>query len=171
MGPTLPSLTSEICVLTFKASPDYEMPGDADGDNTYEVTVGAKDADGIRGTKDIEVKVTNENEDGTVTLSAVQPRVGVPLTARLTDIDGAVSAVKWQWSVRQAAAIDDATSDTYTPTAGNVAGGTISRLRRPTPTPRVRITRQLATRRKPVAADTRNKAPVFDDQVAAYRRS
>ena len=87
-------------VLTFKASPDYEMPGDADKDNTYEVTVGATDADGIRGTKDVEVKVTNENEDGTVTLSAVQPRVGVSVTASLTDIDGPVSAVTWQWSIR-----------------------------------------------------------------------
>ena len=60
--------------------------------------MGAKDADDIRGTKDVEVKVTNVNEDGTVTLSAVQPRVGVSLTARLTDIDGPVTGVKWQWS-------------------------------------------------------------------------
>ena len=79
-------------MLTFKASPDYEMPGDADKDNTYEVTVGAKDDDDIRGTRDVEVKVTNVNEDGTVTLSAVQPRVGVPLTASLTDIDGPVTS-------------------------------------------------------------------------------
>ena len=78
--------------------------------------MGAKDADDIRGTRDVEVKVTNVNEDGTVTLSTIQPRVGVSLTASLTDIDGPVTAVKWQWSVRQAAAIDDATSDTYTPT-------------------------------------------------------
>ena len=79
---------SNAGLLTFDASPNYEMPGDADGDNVYEVTVGATDNDGNRGTKDIEVKVTNLNEDGTVTMSAVQPRVGVPLTASLTDIDG-----------------------------------------------------------------------------------
>ena len=31
-------------VLTFNDSPpNYEMPGDADKDNTYELTVGAKD--------------------------------------------------------------------------------------------------------------------------------
>ena len=35
------------------------------------MTVGAKDADEIRGTEDVEVKVTNVNEAGTVTLSAV----------------------------------------------------------------------------------------------------
>ena len=108
-----------MVMLTFNDSPNYEMPGDADKDNTYEVTVGAKDADGIRGTRDVEVKVTNENEDGTVTLSAVQPRVGVPLTASLTDIDGPVTGVKWQWS-NQAHDIDDATSDTYTPVAADV---------------------------------------------------
>ena len=45
-------------VLSFKDSPNYESPGDANGDNTYELTVGARDTDGIRSTKDIEVKVT-----------------------------------------------------------------------------------------------------------------
>ena len=39
--------------------PNFEAPGDADEDNTYELTVGARDFDGNRGTKDIEVKVTN----------------------------------------------------------------------------------------------------------------
>ena len=107
---------SEAGVLTFNASPNYEMPGDADKDNTYEVTVGAKDADGNRGTRDVEVKVTNVNEAGTVTLSAVQPRVGVAVTASLTDIDGQVSGVTWQWSLGNTD-IDDATSDTYTPAA------------------------------------------------------
>ena len=106
-------------VLTFNSPPNYEAPGDADEDNTYELTVGARDADGNRGTKDIEVKVTNEDEVGTVTLSAVQPRVGVAVTARLTDIDGAVSGVTWQWSAGNTN-IEDATSDTYTPTADDV---------------------------------------------------
>ena len=96
--------------------PNFEMPGDADEDNTYELTVGARDADGNRGTKDVEVKVTNVDEDGTVTLSAVQPRVGVAVTASLTDIDGPVSGVTWQWS-KNTTAIEDATSDTYTPVA------------------------------------------------------
>ena len=116
------SLDLDGGVLTFEASPDYEMPGDADKDNTYELTVGAKDADGIRGTRDVEVKVTNENEVGTVTLSAVQPRVGVPVTASLTDIDGPVSGVMWQWSTSANIDddIDDATSDTYTPIAADV---------------------------------------------------
>ena len=95
---TSPSPTDTIGALTFRESPNYEMPADADGDNVYEVTVAATDADSNRGEKSVEVKVANVDEDGTVTLSAVQPRVGVSLTASLTDPDGGVSDLKWQWS-------------------------------------------------------------------------
>ena len=148
-------------VLTFKVSPNFEAPGDADKDNTYELTVGAKDDDGIRGTEDVEVKVANVNEDGTVTLSAVQPRVGVSLTASLTDIDGPVTGVKWQWSIRNSE-IDDATSDTYTPVAADVndtlrATATYTDPQGPEHT-------AFGDSANPVSADTRNKAPVFDDQ-------
>ena len=59
------------------------------------------------------------NEPGTVTLSAVQHRVGVSLTASLTDLDGGVSGLKWQWS-KGIDDIDGATSDTYTPTSEDV---------------------------------------------------
>ena len=41
---------SPACVLTFKDKPDFEMPGDANKDNVYEVTVVAADGDGNRGT-------------------------------------------------------------------------------------------------------------------------
>ena len=36
-------------------------------------------------------------EDGTVTLSAQQPRVGVALTASVEDIDGGVKDITWKW--------------------------------------------------------------------------
>ena len=145
-------------ILTFIAPPNYEMPGDADKDNTYELTVGAKDADNIRGTKDVEVKVTNINEDGMVTLSAVQPRVGVSLTASLTDIDGPVSGVKWQWTINTIA-IDDATSDTYTPVDSDLevtltVTATYTDPQGPEHT-------ASGSSVNPVAADTRNKAPAF----------
>ena len=55
--------------LTFKAKPDYETYGDANGDNVYEVTVVAADSNGNRGTMDVKVTVENEDEDGVVTLS------------------------------------------------------------------------------------------------------
>ncbi|MBI9087385.1 MAG: DUF4347 domain-containing protein, partial [Desulfobacterales bacterium] len=47
-------------VLTFNAPPDFEAPGDADGDNVYNVTVMA--SDGGDDTQDISVHVTNVNE-------------------------------------------------------------------------------------------------------------
>ena len=85
-------------VLTFKKDPNFEKPADADKDNVYVVTVAATDPDNNRGEKSVEVRVTNVDELGEVTLSAVQPRVGVPLTASLTDPDGGVHNITWQWS-------------------------------------------------------------------------
>ena len=83
--------------LTFKVKPDYEMPTDANTDNVYEVTVRAADADRNIGTMAVKVSVTNEDEDGTVTLSKIQPRVGVAVTASVTDPDGSISGLTWQW--------------------------------------------------------------------------
>ena len=97
-GPDAGDFTIVDGALTFKTSPNYEMPADADGDNVYEVTVAASDADSNRGEKSVEVKVANVDEDGTVTLSAVQPRVGVSLTASLTDAR--------RWSIRPQVAVE-----------------------------------------------------------------
>ena len=84
-------------VLTFRKAPNFEKPADADKDNVYVVTVVVTDPDNNRGEKSVEVRVTNADEDGEVTLSALLPRVGVSLTASLTDPDGGVHNVKWQW--------------------------------------------------------------------------
>ena len=103
-------------VLTFKKDPNFEKPADADKDNVYVVTVAATDPDNNRGEKSVEVRVTNVDEDGEVTLSAVQPRVGVPLTASLTDPDGGVHGITWQWFRDDVnTPIVGATSDTYKP--------------------------------------------------------
>ena len=155
---TSPSLGG---ALTFKASPNYEMPADADGDNVYEVTVAASDADSNRGEKSVKVKVANVDEPGTVTLSAVQPRVGVPLTASLTDLDGGVSGLKWQWS--NGGDIDGATSDTYTPTSEDVTS-TLTATATYTDAQGPDKTAPGALAANDVEADTRNKAPAFADQ-------
>ena len=80
-----------------RPQPDYEKPGDADKDNVYEVTVEATDGVSNTGTRNVKITVTNEDEDGTVTMSQLQPRVGVAITASVTDLDGDVSNVTWQW--------------------------------------------------------------------------
>ena len=43
------------------------------------------------------VTVTNENEDGAVSLSSVRPQVELPLIATLTDPDGSVTNIGWEW--------------------------------------------------------------------------
>ena len=113
--------------LTFKDVPNYEKPTDANKDNAYKVKVVARDDAGHRSETSVTVVVTNVNEDGSVTLSSIQPAVGTPLTATVTDPDGEVTNVIYQWTsgptevTADAEDIDDATSATYTPTAGDPA--------------------------------------------------
>ena len=148
-------------VLSFKAQPDFEMPGDANRDNTYEVTVVAADSDGNRGTMDVEVMVANENEDGTVTLSRTQPRVGVSVRATLSDPDGSISSLTWQWN-NDGNPIADAMSDTYTPTKDDV-GDTLTAVAMYTDGQGAGQT-ATSTAVNPVAVDTRNRPPAFTDQ-------
>ena len=159
-GPDASDFTITGGALTFRESPNYENPVDADGDNVYEVKVAATDADSNRGEKSVEVKVANEDEPGTVTLSAVQPRVEVSLTASLTDIDGGVSDLKWQWN-RDDTPIGGAMSDTYTPTAADL---TATLTVTATYTDAEGAGKAVTVTAGIVAADTRNRAPVFDDQ-------
>ena len=106
-------------ILSFTSSPDFEMPGDTDGDNVYMVTVEADDGT-YMDTHAVTVTVTNDDDDGMVTLTP-ETKVGAEITAELDDPDGGVTGVMWQW----ASAGDDgeytditgATSTTYTPVA------------------------------------------------------
>ena len=85
--------------LAFKESPDYEMPADRNKDNVYKVTVVVSD-DGspkLTDKRQVEVTVTDLEEDGKVTLSSVQPKVAIPLMAALEDSDGDVKDTAWQW--------------------------------------------------------------------------
>ena len=116
--------------LVFKNQPDYENPADADGDNVYKITVVTFDGDGGRGEFDVCIAVMNINELGKITLldedgdELVQPRAQGPITAKLTDPDGDVTSVTWQWVKSQLNPpvspdprdIATAMSDTYTPT-------------------------------------------------------
>ena len=119
--------------LVFRNQPDYENPADADGDNVYKVTVVTFDgvgSDAGRGEFDVCIAVMNIDEAGKITLldedgnELVQPRAQGPITAKLTDPDGVVPVVTWQWARSQndpptsgdPQDIVPATSDTYTPT-------------------------------------------------------
>ena len=67
-------------------------------DNMYMVTVKAMDSTGETGEEMVTVEVTNVDEPGMVTLSALQPQAGTALTATNSDPDGAVPNPKWQWA-------------------------------------------------------------------------
>ena len=68
-----------------------------------------------------------------MTLDKVTPVVGIPVTATLKDADGGISKLTWAWTISGATAGnvggvtrtpdgEVATSDTYTPKAGDVGG-------------------------------------------------
>ena len=133
-------------VLTFKDAPNYEMPADAGRNNVYNVTVVATDSGDVNGKNKMTANAGSdhhghqrEEENGTVTLSAQQPQVGIPITASVDDPDGSVTDITWQWYGAEVkldsdgrkldeaalgmndAAIAGATSATYTPTAADAA--------------------------------------------------
>ncbi len=107
--------------LTFNESPNYELQ---DG---YTVTLQAEAGIHTGNTavlKPVDVNVQNLEEQGTVTLSTVQPQEGTSLTAALKD-DDVPSNISWQWyrtSSRGStgAAIGGAISATYTPVEDDV---------------------------------------------------
>ncbi len=100
--------------IKTKAALDYETK------SSYSVTVTAMDPSSSTDTITVAIKVTNEEEDGTVTLSSVQPQVDTALTATLDDPDGSVSGVTWTWEKSSSrnnswSIISVATNASYTP--------------------------------------------------------
>ena len=95
--------------------PDFEMPGDRNRDNVYEVTVRASDGT-MHADRALIIKVINNpGEGGKVTLSPEDAVVGVELKATLAHMEGGVAASgqitnpMWQW---QRAAVPVGTGDT-----------------------------------------------------------
>ena len=83
--------------LTFRSTPNFEKPADSDKDNTYELTVTARsgrDLDKL----DVTVDVYNVDEEGEVTLSPTRGTIGARITAELTDPDGTLTSVGWEWA-------------------------------------------------------------------------
>ena len=174
--------------LTFKAAPNFESPGDADKDNVYEVTVSVADDNGNRGSKGLKVTVTDANEVGKVTLSKIQPRVGIAVKASLSDPDGNLSKVAWEWWTADTAPdvdqdpfpltdtdltdtdgkIADALADTYVPVmddllgASNVAQVLIAVAKYTDGHGAGKVA--YVSSEKTVLEDTRNRMPMFVDQ-------
>ena len=147
-------------------------PLDHEGKPSYSVTVSVhdgKDADGTPSqapddTVTVTITVTDVEEDGTLTLSSVQPQVDSALTATLEDPDGSVTITTWLWESSSDKAnwtiISGATGAAYTPAASDVgehlrATATYTDSRGPSKSASV-------TSDNPVrAAPTTNAAPTF----------
>ena len=120
--------------IRFKTPPDFENPQDANRDNVYKVTLVADDRSGGTDQHRISIFVQNQNEQGELTLMAsgddpTQPVIGEPITAMVSDPDGGVAVVTWQWYRSDTkegnlnngyAPIPGATSATYTPVCCSV---------------------------------------------------
>ena len=105
--------------LRTKADLDHEATA------TYFVTVTATDTAGATGTISVSITVNNLDEAGTVTLSSQQPLVAIRFTATLDELDDVFGRETWSWErspdgTSSWTTINGATSDTYTPVAGDV---------------------------------------------------
>ena len=58
------SINSSTGVVSFLAAPDFENPGDANGNNIYELQLTVADGNGGTDVKNVTVKVTDVNEGG-----------------------------------------------------------------------------------------------------------
>ncbi len=112
--------------LQTKADLDYETKA------SYSVEVSVHDSKADDGTGDsaaddtitVTVTITNVDEEGTVSLSSLQPQVDTALEATLTDPDGSVSGATWVWARFPRGGewtdISGVTSASYTPVADDV---------------------------------------------------
>ena len=106
--------------LRTKAALDYETK------SRYSVTVTATDPSSASATITVTITVTNADDEGTVTLSSSQPQEGTPLTATLTDPDGDITGLTWEWASdgNENGAFDNqitaAISATFTPGTSDV---------------------------------------------------
>ena len=66
------SIDPSTGLVSFVAAPDFEAPGDADGDNVYDIQVTVTDASGASVSQDIQIAVldVDENQAPTVTSAA-----------------------------------------------------------------------------------------------------
>ena len=120
---------------TGNTGPSFEDKDSADGDNVYEVTVTAFDGT-VGKSQAVIIKLRNTEDAGSVSLTQRTPQVGIPVTARLSDEDGGIKDLEWQWyrgvtdpeNLPTTACTDDtdnclitdAKSSTYTPVTADV---------------------------------------------------
>ncbi len=112
------SIASSSGQLRTKAALDYETK------SSYSVTVTAEDTSNASDSITVTIGVTNLDETGRVNLSSTHPEVGKEISATLSDPDGGVSSISWQWQSKSKQTSDGtldwqnisrASSSRYTP--------------------------------------------------------
>ena len=78
-------------VLTFRSPPDFESR------SSYTVRVTATDPGSLSASVTVTISITNVEELGMVTLTGTPPQVGRLLTAIVSDSDGGLDSITWQW--------------------------------------------------------------------------
>ena len=115
---TIDATTGEV---RFTDAPDFEMPGDANGDNDYEIIVTASDGATTDATRAVTITVTDEDEVGNAPAftspdsASVEENQTMAYTAMATDGDG--DDLTYRLSGTDAAAIMSITSPSRRPTA------------------------------------------------------
>jgi len=124
--------------LDINDSPNFEKK------SLYLLTITAMDDEGATAELKVVVQVQNANDPGSVMLSQRAPQVGRPVGASLSDEDGPIRGMRWQW-YRNAGAgttdpllvgaspcaagtsilclIPNANGPSYTPVAGDIVAG------------------------------------------------
>ena len=104
--------------ITTKTLLDYEV------ENEYWVQLRVRDGEGGIDSIEVIIDVNNVDEAGTVSLSPEQPEIGTPVAASLSDPDGSLSDISWQWARSSDGSdwsdISGANSDSYTLVADDV---------------------------------------------------
>ena len=81
------SIDADTGVVTFNAAPDFELPGDANGDNDYQFQVTVTDSSGLTDVQDLTITVTDVAENNAPTITSPD-LVSVPENTTLViDVD------------------------------------------------------------------------------------
>ena len=105
--------------LDYETNPSYTLTVQvSDGKDSSHI---ADDTITIDDTIAVTVNLINVDEPGLVTLDTAEPEVGTAITATLTDPDGGLASLQWQWSGSENGFnnwedIAGATADSHTPT-------------------------------------------------------